>query len=156
MKAIHLLSLTLLTPLSAQHPLIPRPVSLQMQQGASYSLSSKTRITYQGEDVAAVAELLALSLRPGTGFPLPVVAAQGGDRGNIHLQLGEVARTQGLEAYQLLARENSVVLTGRTVASLINATQTLRQLLDPAIYDPRKQDSIKWIVPPVTIVDEPS
>lgn len=156
MKSILLFSLALLVSLSAQLPLIPQPVSLQMEQGISSSLSTNTRITYSGKDAAAAAELLAISLRSATSYPLPVEPASSASRGNIHLQIGEVAQTQGREAYQLIARESGIVLTGRSIAGLINAAQTLRQLCDPAIYNSSKQDSIQWAVPPVTITDEPS
>jgi hexosaminidase len=155
MKSLLLAALALITPLAAQLPLVPKPVSLQAGQGAAFQLGSNTRISYGGEDSAA-AELLALSLRPATGLSLTVVKSGSAGVGNIHLQLGEVANAKGREAYQLVTRKEGVTLTARTPAGLINAGQTLRQLLDTGIYHPAKHNTASWQIPPVTITDEPS
>ncbi len=150
-------SLALLAPLSAAPlAIVPQPVSLIQEQGNPFTLTAETRITYQGEDAASAAELLALSLRPATGLPLPVEAAQSASPGTIYLQLGEVAQTKGREAYQLVVSDKVITLTGRSVAGLINATQTLRQLLDPQIYRAEKSNLDAWTVPAVTIADEPA
>lgn len=124
--------------------------------GASFHLATHTRISYSGRDCAAAAELLAHSLRRATGLALAVGTAGSAGPGSIHLQLGAVANTQSREAYQLVAREGGVVLTGSTPAGLINGTQTLRQLLDAGIYHPTKLDVAAWPIPPVTITDEPA
>ena len=58
MKSLLLAALALVTPLAAQLPLVPKPVSLQAGQGAAFQLGSNTQISYSGEDSAA-AELLA-------------------------------------------------------------------------------------------------
>jgi hexosaminidase len=151
-------SLALLAPLAAE-PLavVPRPVSLIEGPGSPFTLTAQTHITYNSKEAASAAELLAFSLRPATGLPLPVKAAQGAQPGNIHLQLGsEIAKTSGREAYQIIATDKSVALTGRRVAGLISATQTLRQLLDPEIYRVEKSNVDTWTVPVVTIADEPA
>lgn len=156
MKHFLLFSLALLAPLGAQLPLIPKPVSLRIEQGSGFQLTDKTTITHSNEDTAPAAELLALSLRPATQLPLPIKAASGVSIGNIHLQLGDIPDTHGREAYQLVSRDDGVVLTGRTIAGLINGTQTLRQLLDPGAFRTTKYDFSDWTIPTVTIVDEPS
>ena len=156
MKPLVFAILALVTPLNAQLPLIPKPLSLKEEQGSPFQLGSDTRISWSGKDSAGAAELLALSLRPATGLPLTLVTSGSPSAGNIHLQLGEVADTKGREAYQLVTRKDGVVLTGRTLAGLVNGTQTLRQLLAPGIYQPLKQNIASWQVPPVTITDEPS
>ena len=156
MKPLVFAILTLVTPLKAQLPLVPKPLSLKAEQGSPFQLGPDTRISFSGKDSAGAAELLALSLRPATGLPLTLAASGSASAGNIHLQLGEVADTKGREAYQLVTRKGGVVLTARTPAGLINGTQTLRQLLAPGIYQSAKQNIAAWQVPPLTITDEPS
>lgn len=155
MQPIALLSLALLMPLSAKPSVIPKPVSLVEEQGGATALSATTKITYQGAEAADAAELLALSLRPATGFPFPVETAEAASAGNIHLQIGEIPKLKGREAYQLVSGKDGTVLTGRTVAGLLNASQTVRQLLDPAIYGADKAEN-PWEIPAVTITDAPS
>ena len=156
MKHLLLCSLALLTPLAAQLPLIPKPVSLRMEQGSGLRLTDETTITHSGEETAPAAELLALSLRPATGLKLPVKQESGVSLGSIHLQLGDVPDTSGREAYQLVTRDDGAVLTGRTLAGLINGTQTLRQLLDPGAFRTSAHDLSDWTIPTVTITDEPA
>ncbi len=150
------ISLTLLAPLAAEPlPVVPQPLFIAQEQGNPFTFTAETRITYQG-NIADVAELLALSLRPATGLPFPVEVSQSASPGTIHIQLGEVAETKGREAYQLTVCDKGITLTGRSVAGLINATQTLRQLMDPQIYRADKLNLSTWAVPAVTITDEPA
>lgn len=158
MKNVVLLSLALLMPLSAELSLVPKPVSVVVEQGSATKLATETKITYYGAAAADAAELLALSLRPATGFPFQVEAADKPSAGNIHLQIAEIPNFDSREAYRLVSGTNGVVITGRTVAGLLNASQTVRQLLDPAIYgstSSAKTDR-QWTIPAVTIHDAPS
>jgi len=156
MKSLVFALLALTTTLNAQHALIPKPLSLKTEQGPPFQLGQETRISYSGRDTIGPAGLLALSLRPATGLPLALATSASAGAGNIHLQLGDVPGTTGREAYQLVTRKDGIVLTGRSLAGLINGTQTLRQLLAPGIYHPTKQDTDAWQIPPLTIIDEPS
>jgi hexosaminidase len=156
MKPLVFALLALATTLDARHALIPKPLSLRAEQASSFRLGPETRISYSGLDSAATAGLLALSLRPATGLPLTLVRSGSAGVGNIHLQLGEVPGTAGREAYQLATRKRGVVLTGRSLAGLINGSQTLRQLLAPEIYHSTKHAAPAWRIDPLTIIDEPA
>ncbi len=156
MKSLILSVIALVTPLSAQFSLVPKPLSLKTEQGTPFLLGPETRISCGNSELAPAAELLALSLRPATGLPLALASSASAAPGNIHLQLGEVPESNGREAYQLISRKEGIVLTGRSLAGLINGAQTLRQLLAPEIYQNSKRNSAAWQVPAVTITDEPS
>lgn len=155
MKRSILLLFALALPLAAELSVIPQPVSLVEDQGEPFGLTTKTSITYHGDELADVAELLALSLRPATGLPFEVKSASEAGSGTIHLALGQIQGVTGREAYRLVSRADGISLTGNTVAGLVNATQTFRQLLDPAIYRGETVEQ-PWQVPLVTIHDAPS
>ncbi|OLR93784.1 beta-N-acetylhexosaminidase [Actinokineospora bangkokensis] len=153
---------TALAAVSTLDTLVPAPVSARAEPGQDFRLTPGTAIVVPrgaggaGEvhEVREVADLLAADLRPATGFPLSV-ATDSGRRGNtITLRLTRDARGIGAEGYRLDVARSGVTLEATGAAGLRNATQTLRQLLPPAIEAESRQD-VAWTVPGAHIVDQP-
>jgi hexosaminidase len=134
---------------------IPRPLAQAPERG-SFELRPSTRVVVRGTATEAirVARLLAASLRPATGYRLPVTAA-GADAtgGSIALALTPRDRSLGEEGYRLVVARDGIALTAARPAGLFWATQTLRQLLPPAIHAEAQPGP--WRVPLGTIHDRP-
>src|SRR5210317_1749253 len=73
-----LTALVLLIPTLVQSEIsiVPKPQELRLIADKPFTLDPKTRINWSGEGCQKVAELLALGLRPATGFELSVAESQ--------------------------------------------------------------------------------
>src|SRR4029453_7831778 len=109
--------------------LIPRRVHVAPSDGQAFTLAPTARIA-ASEAAVPVAEQLAVLLRRGTGFALPIV--EEASAGDIALEFVETL-DGGPEAYQLTVPDAGTPLAATTPAGLFNAVQTLRQLFPPAI-----------------------
>ena len=133
---------------------IPKPVSLTLGDG-QFTLTEKSRIVAPGS-ARSIGQALRASLRPATGFPLPVTSgfAQPGD---IAIALGDPgtlgADTHG-EGYQLDVSPEFVSLTAITLHGLFNGVQTIKQLLPAWIASPTVQSG-PWTMPASSITDYP-
>jgi hexosaminidase len=137
--------------------LVPAPVSVEAADGTWFTLTASTRVhTPPGSpEAAAVGGRLAGLLGRATGRPLPVAeAAPAG--GAISLELAGGGRL-GEEGYELEVTGEAVTLRASRPAGLSMASQTLRQLLPPAVEAaegaaPRPGP---WRVPGGRVVDHP-
>ena len=129
--------------------LIPKPNQLQVSEGA-FELSAKATIGFTA-GAKTEAEKLAHSLRPATGFELPLVSSTSAD---IVLVLdSQLADDLGEEGYQLHI-DQQIQLRAATAAGLFYATQSLRQLLPAEIFATTEQALI-WQLPKLKISDKP-
>ena len=136
--------------------IVPKPLAVAPGRGA-FELTRDTRIVLGRDDAAArpVGRLLAETLRPATGFRLPVATVRGAPAdGDVGLVLRPADRALGDEGYRLTVEPRRVVLVARTPAGLFRGTQTLRQLL-PATIDAGRRRHRPWHVPVLTIHDRP-
>ncbi|MHA7861532.1 family 20 glycosylhydrolase [Tessaracoccus sp. Y36] len=136
---------------------VPAPVSLTEGEGAPFELAQESRIVASG-NAAVEAELLAQALRPATGFPLPVVAAETG-RHDITLVLGDEEAPTGSdlaaqEGYTMSASAAGVRIGAATGHGLFNAGRTLLQLLPAEIVGATVRPG-PWLIDAVEIVDYP-
>ena len=134
--------------------LVPLPVEVKQLKTAGFELNRDTRIIYQGKAARRSAELLALALRPATGFPLKVAPAKGGESNVIALGLRRSV-SPNMEGYLLRSSSKGVVIAAPRAAGLFYGTQTLLQLLPPEAFSQKKTKSVRWAVPAVEIIDEP-
>ena len=133
--------------------IVPKPLAVAPGRGA-FTLTGSTRILAEG-DARGVARLLARSLRPATGFRLPVTGTRGGPaHGDVVLRLRPGDRGLGDEGYRLVVEPQVVTLAAREAAGLFYGVQTLRQLLPPGIEASTRRPG-PWPVPVVTIHDRP-
>lgn len=57
------------------------------------------------------------------------------------------------DGYELIAKSDSVVITGKAIEGVLNGIQTFRQLFPPEIEKRQIATGVNWNVPEVTIVD---
>lgn len=134
--------------LQAAPSIIPKPKTMTVS-ASLFELSSNACISYTAPEAEAEANLLAVQLRPATGYPLPV---QSGNEGNVVLRIVK-DDTLGNEGYTLNVAKQ-IEITAQTPAGLFYGAQTLRQLLPPSIYSTSKVDT-EWTLPTVEIRDQP-
>jgi hexosaminidase len=137
-----------------QHGIVPVPVSVEAAEGTWFTLGEATRIRTPSGEAARVGEDLAASLRPATGYPLPVATGGepvGGDV--ISLELAAGGRL-GDEGYELEVTQEAVTLRANRPAGLFWGAQTLRQLLPASIDSPSHQPG-PWRIPGGRILDQP-
>ncbi len=141
------------------HRLVPAPVSVASDNGPPFALTTTTAIVVpaEGGEAARVGESLATLLRTATGFPFPVLAAEGRvPLGAVALRLGGQPNL-GAEGYELTIATDSVRLVAAEPAGLFRGVQTLRQLLPAAIEAEHSAVGVPdaWTVPAGRIVDRP-
>lgn len=130
--------------------LIPLPAALAVEPG-TFRLTTDAAIAVS-EGAADVGELLAASLRPSTGFRLPVEVGEPG-LADLALVLDPDAG-QGPEGYLLEVTGSGPVVRAEALAGLFYGCQTLRQLLPPEVESTTVQD-MDWPIPFVVIADRP-
>lgn len=142
------------------HHVVPLPSSITPAAGAPVTFSAASRIVLAADDPAldGVARLLAAALTPATGYAWPVVAAGGagavpGAAPDITLAL-DAAVPGGRDAYRLDVTAAGVRIVAATPEGVFRGTQTLRQLLPPAIHASAVQPG-PWRVAPVSVTDAP-
>src|SRR5947209_9977113 len=131
--------------------LIPIPARVTPRAGA-FTLAASTPIEAP-DALRAQAELLRDQLRPATGFPLRIVTNASGPR--IALVLDEALARLGDEGYRLTASADAVAIAAARPAGLLHGTQTLRQLLPPAIFRRAVVPNVAWSVPGIELEDAP-
>ena len=154
-----LLPLVLLARLAiAQSPaelsVIPRPVSMTAARG-TFRLTPQTVIAATRADSLA-AKRLARDLAPATGFDLAVryASVTSGSR-IIFRRAPKSDTTLGPEGYKLDVRPGVVTITSSAPAGAFYGTQSIRQLLPPAIFRGAMVSGVEWTMPAVSIVDRP-
>ena len=136
--------------------LIPLPANVAARTGA-FPLGPKTRI-YACHASLPAARLLAAQLRGATGYPCPVSIALWNHQAvpnAIFLTTKSADPTLGAEGYALEVASNSVVIRAPQPAGLFYGTQTLLQLLPPAVYATNVAAGVDWKIPCVQITDQP-
>jgi len=133
---------------------VPKPTALG-QHGGRFCLTSRTRVVAQGEARAEAVKLIDY-LAPAMGYRLKLSEDSSSVVDSIHLRLEPSSRDRlGQEGYELEVKQRSILVVAAEPAGLFYGIQTLRQLLPPAIFSPRKVDGVDWAVPCVRIVDRP-
>ncbi len=128
--------------------IVPQPSEIKAT-GGTLELKAASVIAYADAAAKKPAEMLAVSLRPATGFKLPV---KPGTQGTIVFRITDDAKL-GSESYALRVTDH-VIITAPTEKGLFYGAQTLRQLLPIEIFSSKK-GSVKWMIPGVEIRDVP-
>ncbi|MEE6296340.1 family 20 glycosylhydrolase [Georgenia wangjunii] len=144
-------------PLPGAMDLIPRPVSLEVdEEGEPFVLTSGAQIVADDE-AASAGEFLADILRPSTGYELPVVD-DSDDGGDITLEVGPEHAVEGYEdhpeAYTIDVDDEGIVVAATEPHGVFNGVQTLRQLF-PSFVEHDEVTSGPWAVPALSVLDAP-
>jgi hexosaminidase len=131
--------------------LIPIPATLTPGSG-SFVLGTTTSIV-AADDLRAKAELLRDQLRPATGLPLAIGSSGSGSR--ITLALDPSLVGLGDEGYRLTVATDEVAIRAAKPSGILHGSQTLRQLLPPAIFRRAPIADASWAIPSVEIEDRP-
>jgi hexosaminidase len=143
------------TTLPASEPsIIPKPVSMTPRTGV-FRLTPQTVIVATRAD-STPARRLARDLAPATGFDLAVrfTAVTTGSR-IVFRRVAARDTSLGAEGYRLDVKPGVVTITSAAPAGAFYATQTIRQLLPPAIFRDAPVAGTSWTIPAVAIVDRP-
>src|SRR4051812_15962301 len=124
---------------------IPRPQSVTRGRG-SFALTARTTIWADKAD-SAVARRFARSLAISTGFDLPVHVGSGSGRRIVFRRAVARDTALGSEGYRLDVSPNLVTVTASAPAGAFYATQTIRQLLPPAIFRSAVVAGTEWTIP---------
>ena len=128
--------------------LIPLPQEVSNGSG-TFQLTAESGIQLVGtsEKLTSIGESLATSLRPATGFEMPISK----DSGDIVLEL---TGSDASEGYELVVSDQEVRIKASGEAGLFYGVQTLIQLFPTAITYQTVQD-VDWLLPQGKIVDTP-
>ena len=128
--------------------LIPLPQEV-IDGSGTFEVTAETGIQLVGtsEKLNFIGEILANSLRPATGFALPISK----DSGQITLELTGSGPS---EAYELEISDSGVRITASGEAGLFYGVQTLIQLF-PADIAQTTVQSRDWILPQGKVTDAP-
>ena len=133
---------------------IPRPQSVTPGRG-SFVLTPRTTIWSDRAD-SAVARRFARGLGAATGLDLSVrIGASGSGNRIVFRRASARDTTLGAEGYRLDVRPGVVSIMSSAPAGAFYATQTIRQLLPPAIFRSAVVAGQTWTIPAVKIEDRP-
>lgn len=128
---------------------IPRPTSLVVGS-SSFTLDAGTTLSC-APGAEPVARLVRSLVGPATGYAL----AAGGEESGVRLDLDARLAHLGDEGYRLAVGREGVRLSASADAGLRNGTQTLLQLMDPAVHRRAVIWREAWSIPHVEIEDSP-
>ncbi len=156
---ILILSLTLMAlQLTAQHQIIPAPVSIE-QTGDAFVLNKQGVIDVMAMDPSLrgqaefVREMLARA-----GETVTMQEGETRKQGNRMVTLAlnrEPDATLGQEGYELQIKENAITLTANEPGGIHNGIQTLRQLLPPGFESDPEKTMGTVSIPGCRVVDYP-
>jgi hexosaminidase len=134
---------------------IPQPVSITEGKG-QFMIKGGCVIEYSstGKDVQTVAEYLSNKLSVPTGFSIVTKQASSFSNGNIHLKLSGKS-TANKEKYSIHITSDGVDIDADSAAGLFYGVQTLLQLFPKEITSAEQVKNGNWVIPAVTIEDEP-
>lgn len=134
---------------------IPQPQAMKELAGNGFTLTPETTIIYGSKHAKGSAEMLAGYLRPATGFALDVKAGRKAGKNSLFLSVSSANGDIGQEGYTLKVTSDGAVIKSSHAAGLFYGVQTIRQLLPVAIYEAKLANGVDWVIPGVSITDEP-
>lgn len=135
--------------------IIPKPAKMKVLEG-TFTLTPQTIIVIT-EDTRFVGQYLAELLAPATGFNLDVIqSSQTKEPGNCIILSSDCSKDHpDPEGYELKVLKDQVLIQAQSSSGIFYGSQTLRQLLPPAIESKEKVDGVAWTIPQVEIEDTP-
>jgi len=135
---------------------IPQPVEMTVQDGF-FELTNRTRIVAETGNAEAmrIARMLAEKIQTASGMTLPIEEGDKAGKNAIFFTAKQADDIGNKEGYALDAGKPGVIIRAPEPAGLFYGMQTLLQLLPPEIESAGPKENVRWIVPAVSIKDEP-
>ncbi|MGI9544732.1 MAG: beta-N-acetylhexosaminidase, partial [Cyclobacteriaceae bacterium] len=127
--------------------IIPQVVSLETQEGV-FEITEKTVVGVQNENQLEIAALFFSHFKTIAGWEPTMMVGDGDIR-------FEIADDLANEAYKLDITSERISILSASEAGFFYALQTLRQLLPTAFSSKSLQQDTRWVVPLVSIMDQP-
>lgn len=137
---------------------IPRPSRVAKNAGVFELRENMTILVEDGSgELLEIAELLADTLNPATGFNLTVSASSATEpaAGSILLTTAGADADLGEEGYELIATADALLIRAPHSAGVFYGVQTLRQLLPHQIERDSVVEGVSWSFPCVSVWDKP-
>lgn len=136
--------------------IIPRPSVEAKSDGKAFMITRATTITIANDSLQPVAQYMAGVLNKGTGYTITVKVNNEAPASGIFITTKLFQPHLGHEGYSMTIAGDLLTITGKP-AGVFYATQTLRQLLPPAIERAAAQgvDTTAWEIASGQIVDLP-
>lgn len=133
--------------------LVPLPQKFTAGSEADWTLNASTQISYDSDLAKGPAGLLAASLRPATGYSLPLSKSKKARANTIHFALAPKGKK---DAYGLKVTAQSVIVSAADLGGYIYGSQTLKQLLPAEIHASTHQSKVVWSIASCEIEDYPN
>ncbi|HRM12930.1 MAG TPA: glycoside hydrolase family 20 zincin-like fold domain-containing protein, partial [Flavobacterium sp.] len=129
---------------------IPKPAHLQLNAG-SFQFSKNTQFIVANAAQTEIASILTDKFKKVSGWNLEV-SAQAPKKDFIQFVVNENLED---EAYKLDVNSDRVIIISKGNAGFLYGMETLRQLLPVSIESSNLVTNTKWIIPNVSINDQP-
>lgn len=131
---------------------IPRPVSMIKGTG-KFVFTPQTIWQVENAEQIQIAKQLTGQFETSAGFAMNVEKSVGKIKGkNVYFRTDSLLKP---EAYTLTVKPKEIVITASSASGFFYATQTIRQMLPPAVENDTLQKNTEWSIPAVSICDEP-
>jgi len=129
---------------------IPKPANIEVKEGV-FQFSKDTKIIVSNAPQKEIAIALMNKFKAATGWQ-PEFSNKKPKSNYIEFKID---KNLNREAYQLEVTSKSIVITAKENAGLIYGLETIRQLLPTAIESKNQVANVNWVIPNVSIKDEP-
>ena len=130
--------------------IIPKPANIEVKEGV-FQFSKDTKIIASNPAQKEIATALMSKFKAATGWQ-PEFSNKKPKSNYIEFKID---KNLNREAYQLEVTSKSIVITAKENAGLIYGLETIRQLLPTAIESKNQVANVNWVIPNVSIKDEP-
>ncbi|MFA9192728.1 glycoside hydrolase family 20 protein [Flavobacterium sp. FZUC8N2.13] len=130
--------------------IIPKPSSVEVKEG-KFEFSRETKIIATTASQKEIATALMSKFKSATGWQ-PEFSNKKPKNNYIEFKID---KNLNREAYQLEVTSKSIVITANENAGFIYGLESIRQLLPTAIESKKQVANVNWVIPNVSIKDEP-
>lgn len=130
--------------------IIPKPAQLQLQKDI-FEFTKNTQFVVNNASQKEVASILVNKFNKASGWTLEV-SEKAPQNNFVQFVVDE---NMVDEAYKLEANSDRVIITSKENAGFLYGIETLRQLLPVTIESPKLVSDARWLIPSLTIEDQP-
>ena len=130
--------------------IIPKPANIEVKEGV-FQFSKDTKIIASNAAQKEIATALMSKFKAATGWQ----SEFSNKKSKSNYIEFKIDKNLNREAYQLEVTSKSIVITAKENAGLIYGLETIRQLLPAAIESKNQVANVNWVIPNVSIKDEP-